>query len=116
MCYNISQEFTFMIKISNEELSKISQFVDSCDDMINGKFILADVKITKILNMIAGSEELYRYISECMTGFDFSREFHRAELKNNLNGGEFITPSDPQKLVAFVFCLLVECDAKRIDF
>lgn len=105
-----------MIQVSNEELSKISQFLASCDDMINGKFILADVKITKILNMIAGSEELYRYISECMTGFDFVREYHRAEVKNGLNGGVFAAPQEPKKLVAFVFCLLVECDAKRMDF
>ena len=105
-----------MIKVSNEELSKISQFIASVDDMINGKFILADVKITKVLNMIANSEELYRYISECMVGFDFSREFHRAEVKNNLNGGTFSAPSEPEKLVSFVFCVLVECDAKRLDF
>lgn len=105
-----------MIQVSNEELSKISQFLASCDSMANGKFILADVKITKILNMIAGSEELYRYISECMTGFDFVREYHRAEVKNGLNGGVFAVPQEPKKLVAFVFCLLVECDAKRLDF
>lgn len=105
-----------MIKVSNEELSKISQFLASCDSMANGKFILADVKITKILNMIANSEELYRYISECMTGFDFVREYHRAEVKNGLNGGVFAVPQEPKKLVAFVFCLLVECDAKRLDF
>ena len=79
-----------MLKVSNEELSKIAQFISSVDDMINGKFILADVKITRVLNMIAGSDELYRYISECMIGFDFSREYHRAEAKNSLNGGAFV--------------------------
>lgn len=105
-----------MIKVSNEELSKIAQFVSSCDDMANGKFILADVKINRILNMIAGSDELYRYISECLVGYDFSREYHRAEVKNGLNGGIFAVPAEPNKLVAFVFCLLVECDAKRLDF
>ena len=105
-----------MLKVSNEELSKIAQFISSVDDMINGKFILADVKITRVLNMIAGSDELYRYISECMIGFDFSREYHRAEAKNSLNGGAFVCPTEPKKLVAFVFCTLVECDAKRLDF
>lgn len=105
-----------MIKVSNEELSKIAQFLSGCDDMINGKFILADLKITKLLNMIADSEELYRYISECLTGYDFMRELHRAEVKNGLNGGIFAVPAEESKLVAFVFCLLVECDSKRIDF
>ena len=105
-----------MIKVSNEELTKINEFIAGCNDMINGKFILAEVKITKILNMIAGSEELYRYITECMNGFDFVKEYHRAEMKNGLNNGVFSAPQQPEKLVAFVFCLLVECDSKRVDF
>ena len=105
-----------MVKVSNEELSKISQFIACCNDMINGKFILADIKISKILKMIADSEELYGYITECMRDFDFSKELHRAELKNSLNNGSFSAPTDQQKLVALVFSLLVEFDAKRMDF
>ena len=105
-----------MIQVSAQELSKISQFIAGCNDMANGKFILADIKITKLLNMIANSQELYGFIKECLTDYDFSREFHRAEIKNRLNNGAFAVPSSPNLLVAFVFCLLVECDAKRIDF
>ena len=105
-----------MLQVSNEELSKISQFIAGCNDMINGKFILADIKISKILNMIAQSSELYNFVKDCIFDFDFSKEFHRAEVKNRLNNGSFATPSAPNTLVAFVFCLLVECDAKRIDF
>ena len=105
-----------MLQVSNEELSKISQFIAGCNDMINGKFILADIKISKVLNMLAQSGELYNFIKDCMTDFDFSREFHRAEVKNRLNNGSFAVPSTPKSLVAFVFCLLVECDAKRMDF
>lgn len=105
----------FMLKVSNEELSKIAQFVSSCDDMINGKFLFADVKIKKILNMIADSEELYRYVSGCLVGYDFSKEYYRSKLKNGLNGGFFAAPAEQSKLVAYVFCLLVECDSRRID-
>lgn len=105
-----------MIQVSAEELTKISQFIAGCNDMINGKFLLADIKITKMLNMLAGSQELYNYIKECMIDYDFSREYHRAEVKNRMNGGVFAVPATPNSLVAFVFCLFVECDAKRIDF
>ena len=102
--------------ITQNELNKISAFIDSCDDMINGKFILADVKILKILNMIASSEPLYRYIQECLIDFDFSREFSRAEVQNRLNNGNFVPPVEKEKLVAMVFCLLVEFDKKHLDF
>lgn len=104
------------MELSTEELSKISAFVNSCDDMINGKFILADIKILKILNMIANSEPLSRYIQECMIDFDFNREFSRAEVKNRFNNGHFTIPTEPSKLVAMVFSLLVEFDKKHIDF
>ena len=105
-----------MIQISSVELSNINEFIKGCNEIINGKFILADINISKLLNMIANSEELYRYISECMVGFDFSKELHIAELKNNFNGSGFSAPETPEKLVAFTFSFLVECDAKRIDF
>lgn len=105
-----------MIQISNEELTKVTQFVASCNDMINGKFILADIKIAKILNMIAESEELYNYIKDCLIDFDFGKELRRAEAKNRLNNGSFSVPHSASALVSLVFCLLVECDAKRIDF
>lgn len=105
-----------MIQISSEEMSKINEFISGCNEIINGKFILADIKISKLLTMIANSDELYRYISECMIGFDFSKELHSAELKNNFNRNGFSAPESPEKLVAFTFSFLVECDAKRIDF
>lgn len=105
-----------MIQISNEEVLKINEFINGCNEIINGKFILADIKISKMLNIIANSEELYRYISECMVGFDFAKELHSAEMKNSFNRSGFVAPENPEKLVAFTFCFLVECDAKRIDF
>lgn len=105
-----------MLKISNEELTKITQFVAGCNDMIGGKFLLADIKINKLLNMIAGSEELYNYIKECLVDFDFYKEYHKAEIHNRLNDGVFVAPTTAKSVAAFVFCILVECDARRIDF
>ena len=105
-----------MEKVTNDELVKISSFIASCNDMINGKFILADVKILKILNMIANSEALYRYIQECLIDFNFEKEYNRAEVKNRFNNGVFTPPQDSKHLVAMVFSLLVEFDKKRIDF
>ncbi len=105
-----------MKQVSTDELTKISAFIASCNDMINGKFILADIKILKILKMISASEELYRYITSCLVDFDFTKELHRAEVKNRFNGGDFVLPEDPAKVVAMVFNLLVEFNTKRLDF
>lgn len=105
-----------MQKVTNDDLVKISEFISSVDGLINGKFILADIKISNILKMIADNPSLYAFIKNCLIDFSFDKELSRAEVKNRFNNGEFKLPMEKNKIVAFVFCLLVECDAKRIDF
>ena len=34
----------------NIEREKIINFINACNELVNGKFILADIKISKILN------------------------------------------------------------------
>lgn len=105
-----------MADISKQELMKVVDFINSCNDMIDGKFILADVKIRNILSIIENSEELIKFIGNCTVNFNFERELQRAEVKNSFNGGTFVPPSEPNTLIAMVFCLLVSFDSKRIDF
>lgn len=105
-----------MQKVTNDDLVKVSEFISSVDGLINGKFILADIKISNLLKMIADNPALYAYIKNCLIDFSFDKELSRAEVKNRFNNGEFKLPMERQKVVAFVFCLLVECDAKRMDF
>lgn len=105
-----------MANVTNDELIKISEFINSVEGLINGKFILADIKISNLLNMIASTPALYNYIKKCLIDFSFEKELSRADVKNRFNNGEFKLPPEKEKVVAFVFCLLVECDAKRMDF
>lgn len=105
-----------MKNVTNEDLIKISEFINSIEGLIEGKFILADIKISNLLNMIAKNAALYNYIKQCLIDFSFDKELSRAEVKNRFNNGEFKMPTETHKIVAFVFCLLVECDAKRMDF
>lgn len=105
-----------MKNVTNDDLIKISEFINSVDGLIAGKFILADIKISNLLNMIATNNSLYNYIKKCLIEFSFEKELSRAEVKNRFNNGVFKLPAEKDKIVAFVFCLLVECDAKRMDF
>lgn len=105
-----------MENIDLVEKSKIMNFLSACDELINGKFILAEVKIIKILNLIADCEPLYRYIQECMIDFNFEREYSKAEVKNRFNNNHFIAPQEVNKLVALVYSLFVGFENKQIDF
>ena len=102
--------------ISLEEHAKINNLIASCNDMINGKFILADYKIANILKNITESNEVYNLIANCMAGFSFEREFSRAQLRSTSNNNKFMLPSEPEKILPFVFCILVNLNNKNINF
>ena len=95
---------------------KIQVFYDACSDMKSSKFILAETKIGAILRSIVNSPELVSIVSDALAGFNFSNEFNKIQVKNDMRRINIILPNDPQKLVAIVFSLLGEIDAKRVDF
>ena len=49
--------------IANDEKNLIMNVILSCNELIDGKFILADSKISKILKDITESKEVYNLIS-----------------------------------------------------
>ena len=102
--------------IKAQELKKVADFISSINNLIHGKFILADVKINEVLNKINESEELYHFVQEKLINFNFEKELRKAEIKNRFNGGLFKLPTGEREATALSFCLLVEFDAKRIDF
>ena len=105
-----------MQNLTDEEINKLSEFLNSVDGLINGKFILADIKISNILKLIAQNQSLYNYIKSTLNNFNFEEELKIASRKNEENNGRFKMPTDKNKVVALVFCFLVECDAKRINY
>lgn len=101
--------------ITEEEKSKLVDFFDACNEMIDGRFILSDTKVSNILKSIVKSEILYNLYSKCMSGFKFSLVLDRCQASNPSNGGYFVMPDDVKEIVAFVTCLLLEVDKKNIN-
>lgn len=99
--------------ISIEEYAKLNNLVNSCDELIGGKFILSEYKIAKILKDIGESKTMYELLADCMKNFNFDREFSRAEI--SLPKNKFVIPEEPEKLLPFVFCLLMEINNKKLD-
>ena len=99
--------------ISIEEVAKINNLINSCDELVNGKFILSEYKIAKILKDIGESKEVYKLLAQCMQNFNFDREFSRAEI--SLPRKKFVMPEEPEKILPFVFCLLMEINNKKIN-
>lgn len=101
--------------ITEEEKPKIKQFFDAVNEMIDGRFILSDIKVANILKAIASSEVLYNFFAEKLVGFNFKREYYDSLSSNSQNGGYFHMPEDENKLVAYTFCFLLDVDNGKIN-
>lgn len=102
--------------ISNKGLVTINSFMNSCDDLINGKFIFAGNKVANILKSINESPELYEVIAECLKDFNYEKEFGRAKIKLPTKKGTFKMPEEHITKIPLVFCMLVEIQENKIDF
>lgn len=103
-----------MVYLDNEK-EKLKNFFASVNEMIGGRFILSDVKVAKVLKNIASSEVLYNLFAECLVNFNYDAELAQAKVSNRVNGGYFILPNDEEKIVALVFCMLLEIDNQKLN-
>ena len=101
--------------ISEDEKSNILDFFGAVDEMIGGRFILSDTKVSNILKAVVKSEILYDLYTACMDGFNFAQELEKSLASNPNNGGYFLVPENEKDIVAFVTCLLLEVDKKHIN-
>ena len=99
------------------DANEINTFVSACNEMIEGKFILADIKISKILRAISSSNDIYNLIAESLINYNFAKEYERIRSINQAeHSGYMELPNDYQVIIPFVFSLLVQIDSKQLDF
>lgn len=91
-------------------------FIASCDDLITCKYLVAEYKIQKLLQELAKCEEACDLVGDCLEEYNREREFSKTFVKNAY--GEFVCqmPEEEFKILALVFCTLVDIDNKKIDF
>lgn len=94
-----------------DDLKEIKLFIDSCDEMLESKFILVDKRIGDVLKSIAKTKQVYNLMATCLSGFNFDKEWKMATTQ----GKELVLPMEEKKAIAFVFCLLNAIDDKKIN-
>ncbi len=98
---------------------ELDLFLTRADEFIESKYILADIKVVNLLKSIASSDTLIAIFKNCLDGFDYEKASSAYLVKSKylaMDKGEFILPSTSRELLAFIFNILVDIDAKRIDF
>ena len=103
-----------------DKTAKMQRFFTACDELISGKFILADTKIGELWRAVATCEELKGLFAAVTDGFDYPAA-KKAYLKppeqsSRKVRGEAFLPAERSQILAFVFCLLVEFDNGSMKF
>ncbi len=97
---------------------ELELFIVRANELIESKYILADVKIVNLLKSIAGSETLIAILKNCLSDFDYEQAKKKYLVKNKYfsdDKGEFVMPPSSRELLAFVFNVLMDIDAKRVE-
>ena len=102
----------------NPEIEKeLNYFSRRADELAASNFLLAEQRVTALLQSVAGSPFLCKLIGNCTTDFSYEKEFNACFPRGT--AGVYDTavrlPDDPAKRVSLVFCLLMDLDAKRLD-
>lgn len=95
---------------------ELDLFVLRANELIDSKYILADVKIVNLLKVIASSETLLALFKNCLTDFDYEEAKKKYFVKSPTSDkkGEFIIPPSSREFLALTFNLLVDIDSKKI--
>lgn len=102
-----------------DKKEELELFLVRADELIESKYIVADIKIVNLLKTIASSETLLAVFKNCLVDFDFEEAKKKYLVKSEYlssEKGEFVLPDSSRELLAFIFCVLVAIDAKEIDF
>lgn len=98
------------------EDKNIENFLISCQDLIECKFLVAEYKLQKMLQDLANASDICSLVGECLEQFNREREFAKAFVQDGNGDYTFILPQEEYKIIALVFCTLMDIDAKKIDF
>lgn len=96
-------------------IQELNQFNNACDEFISGKYILIDLKISSILNIISNNEKLTNIINSCEQDFNFNEQ-SKKYMKNSYDEVYFALPTNEKEIIAFVYNLLYKFSTKAIDF
>ena len=91
---------------------ELKDFNLACDDFIKGKYILAEMKISTILETLSKNNKLKDIISKCLENYNFTTAFETCVGENHI----ITLPDDAKGIIAFVFSLLYNIDTNNINF
>ena len=98
-----------------EIMEQYKAFYEACDELITAKIIIADAKVSKVIRSVVSCPSLLEIVGEALVGYNFANELNKSVTGTVQKGSKITLPSEPYRVIAFVFSLLSEFDSKHID-
>jgi len=99
-----------------EKVEELDLFLEKADELIETKYIFADVKIAGLLKAVACSDVIVCMMENCLKNFDYDAVFATSFIKSDDDAhGEYRRPDGTQELLALVFSVLVKIDNKTLE-
>ena len=81
-------------------MQDLNQFNIACEQLLSGKYILIDIKISALLKIVDENDKLKNIVSNSLNEFDFSYAFNN-ELNVNI-----LLPESDKEIISFVYTFL----------
>ena len=98
--------------IRSNNVNDIADFSSAMDDLITSKFILAEKRISTVLQTIAGNPALYDLFRQALVGYNYAVEFSKSRSSER-GRPKLVLPQNQARKIAYVFCLLMEIDTGK---
>lgn len=90
-------------------MQELNQFNDACEQLLNGKYVLLDVKLASILKIIDENEKLKIIISNALNKFNFSNAFND-EITENI-----LIPNGDYEIISFIYTFLYKSKNNELN-
>lgn len=97
-----------------ENIKELEGFNNLCNELVNGKYLLAEVKISSLLNLISNDEKLTNIVNSCVQNYDYNSQ-STLILKNEEPNPYVELPQNDNEIIAFVYNLLYKIKSGSID-
>jgi len=91
-------------------MEELDQFNITCEQILTGKYILLESKISSLLKIIDETEKLKNIVSYCLNNFDFSNQF------NNEISLDLKLPASEYEIISFVYTFLYKYKNNSLNF
>lgn len=89
----------------------LKKFNDACEDFLQGKYILANLKIKGLLNTINNSNQLSDILDVALDEIDFNITFSQSVTSEGL-----VLPTEDKQVIGYCYHILYNINAGTISF